>query len=267
MTGRKGEARGLSCTALEGRRVAVTGATGGIGRALARRLREQGAEVIAVARSRERLAELSQELGGVHTLAVDFADPVRAREAARELAQGLSPIYGLVNNAGAYDRTPLEELGPERLEHVLRVNFLSAVAFTREIYRVMALRREGRIVNVSSVAARRAFAGGIAYAASKAALEAFTRCLALEAIERGVVVNGVAPGYVATSMADEALALKARNTGEPRSRLEERRIVNIPARRLASPDEIAGVILFLLSEESRYLVGQTLGVDGGVDMR
>lgn len=257
----------MNPAALEGRKVVVTGATGGIGRALVERLRERGAEVIAVSRSAQRLEQLASELGGVRTLAVDFDDPRRAGEAGRELARSCAPIWGLVNNAGLYDRNLLEELDLERLERVLRVNFLSTVAFTREIFREMSRRGEGRIVNVSSVAARRPFAGGIAYGASKAALEAFTRCLALEAIERGVVVNGVAPGYIATPMAEEALAAKARQTGKPRSRLEKQRIERIPARRLGNPSEVVDVILFLLSEECRYLVGQTLGVDGGVDMR
>lgn len=245
-----------------GKTALITGATRGIGRVLVERFVASGAHVLAAGRAPTALAELRARFG-VETLSFDLAVDASTAEVATRLRTDDVPVDILVNCAGIYTRGELKDLDIGELEHVMKVNFTNTVRLTQGVYDGMRRRGRGKIVNLSSLSGKRGYAGGTAYTASKFALVAFTQCLALEAIGAGIQVNAVCPGFVETDMADEALRARAQMTGQTADAVRAARERAIPAGRLATPDEVAAVVLFLCGPESDYIVGQAWNVDGG----
>lgn len=233
-----------------GRRAIVTGAGKGIGRATALMLARRGAEVLALSRSADDLASLEAE-AGCHGIAVDLADA----DAAREAARAALPADLLVNNAGTTELQPFLETSVEAFDHLHAVNtrapMIVAQAFARD---VVARGGRGAIVNVSSVAALVGIRDHAAYCASKAGLDGLTRVMALELAPLGVRVNGVHPTVTLTPMAVKAWSDPAK-AGAMLSR--------IPVGRFADPEDVAEVILFLLSDAAAMMNGMSLPVDGG----
>ena len=240
---------------LSGKTALVTGASRGIGEAIARRLAGCGAHVFCAARSAQRVEEIAAEIttaGGQATgvqLDITSGD-VRARVRALIEKQ---PIDILVNNAGVTEDDLFIRMKPEAWTNVLRTNLDSAFHITQEVVKKMIRARWGRIINISSVVGLMGNAGQTNYAASKAALIGFTKALALEIGSRNVTVNAVAPGFIQTAMtvslADEA-----------RKGLEER----IALRRLGTPDDVAYAVVFLASDQAGYITGAVLNVSGGL---
>ncbi|WP_456786217.1 SDR family oxidoreductase [Cellulomonas sp. P5_C5] len=242
---------------LEGQLAVVTGASRGIGLAIAQSLASAGADIIAVSHampSGDSPARAAVEsLGRTFTpLAADLSD---ASDVAA-LAAGLAtrPVDILVNNAGTIRRTPAAEHSDEDFDHVLGVNLRATFTLSREIGRGMIERGGGKIVNTASMLS---FQGGInvpGYAASKSAVAGLTKALANEWADRGVNVNAVAPGYVSTA-----------NTHDLRQDAErsDAILARIPAARWAEPADIAGAVLFLCSRAADYIHGAVLPVDGG----
>jgi NAD(P)-dependent dehydrogenase (short-subunit alcohol dehydrogenase family) len=233
-----------------GKRVIVTGAGKGIGRATALMLARRGASVIAVSRSPEDLASLDAETGG-RSIAVDLADP----EATRAAAQAALPADLLVNNAGTTELDPFLELPLEHLDLLYAVNTRAPMIVAQEYARALVARgARGAIVNVSSVSAFVGFRDHAAYCASKAGLDGMTRVMAVELGPLGIRVNAVDPTVTLTPMAIKAWSDEAKAASM---------LARIPVGRFAEPDDVAEVILFLLSDAAAMVHGVSLPVDGG----
>ena len=243
---------------LDGRTVIVTGASRGIGAAVARGVVDRGGRAVLVARSEEAIAALAEELGAASAVAVtgDVADPEVAGRALAA-AEGLGGLWGLVNNAGINPYYhPVIESSLSEWDEVLRVNLLGAVAFARVVGAALAAAgRGGRIVNLGSIAGLTGLPNIGPYNASKAALDALSRTMAVELGPAGVLCNSVAPGTIRTEMVD---ALLVANPA-----LAERLVAKAPIGRVGAPEEASLPILFLLSDAASFITGQTLVVDGG----
>ena len=242
---------------LDGRTVVVTGASRGIGAEVARAVIARGGGVVLVARSGGALDELAGALEGpVATVAGDVADTTTAADAL-DAAEGLGGrLWGLVNNAGINPYYhPVTESPLSEWDEVLRVNLLGAAAFARAVGRELAEAGGGRIVNLSSIAGLTGLPNIGPYNASKAALDALTRTLAVELGPSGVLVNSVAPGTIMTEMVEGLM------TANPT--LQERLVAKAPIGRLGEVAEAAWPIVFLLTDAASFITGQVLTVDGG----
>lgn len=240
-----------------GKKALITGAAGGIGRAIAERLHANGATVFLTDVNEERLEELKNALGGERVLAKAAAldDPAQIDALAQEAEAQAGGIDILVNNAGITKDNLFMRMKDEDFQAVMQVNLMAAFRLTRAIIRPMMKRRYGRIISLSSIVGVMGNAGQANYAASKAGLIAMTKCLASEVASRGITANCVAPGFVKTPMTD-ALPQE----------IKEKLAKSIPMQRLGLPQDIAGAVAFLASEDASYITGQTLHVNGGLAM-
>lgn len=242
---------------LEGTVAIVTGASRGIGRAIAASLAEAGARVACVARDAERAGETAAEIGGgARGYACDVADPEACAGLVGTVENELGPVGILVNNAGVTRDNVLVRLRDEDWTAVLDTNLRGAFHMTRAAARGMMKRRSGRIVNIASVVGLTGNRGQANYAASKAGLVGFSKSVAQELASRNVLVNVVAPGFIETDMTAE-LGAEARET------LSER----IPLGRIGTPADVAAAVRFLAGPGAAYITGQVLVVDGGMVMQ
>lgn len=242
---------------LSGKTALVTGATGGIGKAIATRLHSRGAHVVLHGTSQEKLLVLSQNIGSNTSLiSADLGD-FDAVSSLIDLASKLSnsPIDILVNNAGFAADGLLMRMKTEDWHSVLDVNLTANMILCRAAIRSMIKAKWGRIISISSIVGVTGNPGQSNYAASKAGLIGFSKSIAQEVASRGITVNIVAPGFIETPMTD-ALDNKQK----------ENLLQQVPIGRLGTPDEIASAVLFLSAPESSYLTGATLHVNGGMAM-
>jgi len=238
--------------------VVVTGASRGIGLAIAARLAASGYNVVAVARRASQTLEAAIELrrsaggGALRFAALDLADIEAIPEFVRRTRRETGPIYGLVNNAGIGTGGLLGNMANAEIEAVLRLNSLSPIVLTKYVVRGMMAEGRGRIVNMSSIIASTGYNALSVYGASKAAMVGFTKSLAREVGRLGITVNAIAPGYIDTEMTaglDDA---------------QRQRIIDRSAlRRLTEVDDIAGMTEFLLGEAARNITGAVMTVDAG----
>jgi 3-oxoacyl-[acyl-carrier protein] reductase len=241
---------------LTGKTALVTGATGGIGAAIARSLHRQGATVAISGTRAEVLEALKSELGErVHVLACNLgnAEEVEKLVPAAEAAMGSLDI--LVNNAGITRDGLAMRMKDDDWAQVLDVNLTASFRLSRAAMRGMMKRRYGRIIGITSVVGVTGNAGQANYAASKAGMIGMTKALAQELASRNVTVNCIAPGFIATPMTD---ALNDKQ--------KEAIIAKVPAGRLGTSDDVAAAALYLASAEAAYVTGQTLHVNGGMAM-
>ena len=241
---------------LEGRRALVTGASGGIGGAVALALHAQGATVALTGRNRAALEERASELGDrAHVLTADLADSGAADTLVRAAAEAMGGIDILVNNAGLARDGLFVRVKDEDWQAVLDVNLTAGFRLARAALRGMMRARWGRIVAITSIVGQTGNPGQANYAASKAGMTGMTKALAAEVAARNITVNCVAPGFIDTAMT-QGLG------DEQTARLAER----IPAGRLGTPEDVASCVVFLASDEAAYVTGQTISVNGGMAM-
>jgi len=247
----------MSILRLDGKTALVTGASQGIGEAVARLLARQGARVILAARNEEKLVALAREIeeagGEALVWGLDLADPKAVGERLGALPEAFAEVDVLVNNAGITDDGLLARMDLEQWQRVLDVNLTGTFAVTRALVRGMIRRRTGRIIIVSSVVGLMGNPGQANYAASKAGLIGFAKSMAREVGSRNITVNVVAPGYIETAMT-AVLPDKAR----------EELIHSLVIRRLGQAEDVATAVLYLASDEANYVTGQVLNISGGL---
>ncbi len=240
---------------MEGKVALVTGGSRGIGAAISRALAEAGAKVAVNYRSGEDAAEaIAGEIGGLAVQA-DVSSPEEAQALVERVEGELGDVDALVNNAGVTRDTLIARMSDEDWEAVIDTNLRGTFNTCRAVARKMLRRKTGSIVNLSSVVGMHGNPGQANYAASKAGIIGLTKALARELGSRGVRVNAVAPGYIATELTD---VLNERQRGLI--------LQNTPLGRLGEPEDVAGAVRFLCSDEAAFITGEVLLVDGGLGM-
>ena len=241
---------------LEGKIALVTGASRGIGRAIAELLVERGATVIGTATSESGAAAISEYLGdNGKGLALNVTDVESIEATLKTINEEFGVIDILVNNAGITRDNLLMRMKDDEWNDIIDTNLTPIYRMSKAVLRGMMKKRAGRIINVGSVVGTMGNAGQTNYAAAKAGVIGFTKSMAREVASRGVTVNTVAPGFIETDMT------KALNDDQRAATLS-----NVPAGRLGDPREIASAVVFLASPEAAYITGETLHVNGGIHM-
>ena len=244
--------------ALNGKTAVVTGGAGTMGAAVARMLLEEGASVALVDVDAMRLDSMVRFLrGNALAVACDISDAASVRSAAARVAESLGPVDILVNNAGILSNNKAEATDEAEWRRVIAVNLDGAFYWSRAVLPSMKARRWGRIVNVSSLAAKTGgLTAGTAYSTSKGALSSLTFSLARECAAHGVTVNAIAPAYVKTPMVTDQL------NEEQRRQL----LAQIPVGRFCEPEEFAHTVRFLVAPLSGFITGEVLDLNGGLHM-
>jgi 3-oxoacyl-[acyl-carrier protein] reductase len=241
---------------LTGKCALVTGASGGIGEAIATAMHAQGATVALSGTRREKLDGLAAKLGGrAHVLPCDLRDRAQVAALVQQAEAAMGQVDILVNNAGVTKDNLFMRMKDEEWDDVLAINLTSAFVLCRAALRNMMRRRNGRIVNIASISGVFGNPGQGNYSASKAGLIGMTKSLAREVASRGITANCIAPGFIETPMTH---ALNEKQV--------EAIAGSIPAGTFGKPGDIAAAAVFLASEEARYITGETLHVNGGMVM-
>lgn len=242
---------------LTGKTALVTGATGGIGGAIAFALYKQGAVVGISGRNKDKLQMLASELGEerVHILPADLSNAAGIDDLLKAAAEAMGQIDILVNNAGLTRDNLSMRMKDEEWQEVIDVNLTAPFRLARAVQRGMMKNRWGRIINISSVVGTTGNPGQANYCASKAGMAGWTKAMAAEVASRGITVNCIAPGFIATAMTDAL-------TDEQKERIN----ATIPMGRMGSAEDIAAAAVYLSSAEAAYMTGQTLHINGGMAM-
>jgi 3-oxoacyl-[acyl-carrier protein] reductase len=244
---------------LSGQVAIVTGASRGIGAAIADTLARAGARVAGTATTEQGAAAIAERLGGIRPectgLVLDVNDPAGAEALVAQVNESLGVPTVLVNNAGITRDQILMRMKEDDWDAVIETNLRSVFRLSKACLRGMMKSRHGRIISIASVVGSMGNAGQTNYAAAKAGMMGFSRSLAREIGSRGITVNVVAPGFIDTDMT------RALDEGQREALLRD-----IPLQRLGQPDDIAGTVLFLASEQGGYITGQTIHVNGGMFM-
>lgn len=241
---------------LTGKCALVTGASGGIGSAIARALHAQGATVALSGTRADALAAVAAELGDrVHVTPANLGDAAAADQLIKDAEGAMGGLDILINNAGLTRDNLAMRLKDEDWQTVIDVNLTAAFRLSRAVLRGMMKKRWGRIIGITSIVGVTGNAGQANYAASKAGMIGMSKSLAQEVASRGITVNCLAPGFIATPMT-EAL------TEDQQAKIN----ASIPAGRMGAADEIAAGVAYLASDEAAYITGQTLHINGGMAM-
>ena len=241
---------------LTGKTALVTGATGGIGAAIARALHRQGATLGLSGTRVSVLDALAADLGErAHVLPCDLADAAAVAALPGDAERAMGGVDILVNNAGLTRDNLALRMKDEDWAQVIEVNLTSGFRLSRAVLRGMMKKRWGRIIGITSIVGVTGNPGQANYAASKAGMIGMSKSLAQEVASRGITVNCVAPGFVATPMTDQLTDAQ-----------KEKLTAAVPAGRLGTPEDVAVAVLFLASDEAAYMTGQTLHVNGGMAM-
>ena len=241
---------------LTGKVALITGATGGIGISIAKKMKLSGAKLILSGTKKEVLTKLEAELGhDVKSIVTDLGNKDDIISLAKEAEQFFGAIDILVNNAGITADGLLLRMKDEDWDRVIDINLSACMRLTRQVIRGMLKRKYGRVIFISSIVGHTGNAGQSNYAASKSALVGLTKSIAAEVASRGITCNLVAPGFISTPMTDKLSEDQKNNI-----------IKNIPVDRLGDPDDISSGCLYLSSEEASFITGTTLHINGGMGM-
>lgn len=241
---------------LSGKKALVTGASGGIGAAIARALNGQGADIALTGRNVEALGKLAESTRGLaHVIPGDLASPEGAEAVVKAAEDKMGQIDILVNNAGLTKDGLFMRMKDEDWQAVQDVNLTAPFRLIRATIRGMMKRRFGRVVNITSVVGVTGNPGQANYCASKAGMIGMTKAMAAEVANRGITLNCVAPGFIATAMTEGL-------TDEQKAAISAK----IPSGGMGTPEDVAACVAFLASDEARYITGQTLHVNGGMAM-
>ena len=241
---------------LSGKSALVTGASGGIGAAIAKALHGAGATVGLSGTRVEPLEALAAELGGrAHVLPCNLSDSAAVAELPKQGVEVMGAVDILVNNAGITRDNLFMRMSDDEWDSVMLVNLKSAMILSKGVMRGMMKARWGRIVNISSIVGATGNPGQANYAASKAGLVGMSKSLAYEVASRGITVNCVAPGFITTAMTDKL-------TEDQKAAI----LSQVPAGRMGDADEIGAAVLYLASPEAGYVTGTTLHINGGMAM-
>jgi 3-oxoacyl-[acyl-carrier protein] reductase len=241
---------------LAGKKALVTGATGGIGGAVVKKLHAAGATLAISGSNQEKLNAFAAEVGGAITaIACDLSKLDTVEELVKQAEEKLGGLDILICNAGVTKDNLALRMKDEEWQQVLDINLTASFRMTRSALRGMLKRRAGRIIFITSVVGATGNPGQANYCASKAGLTGMSKSLAQEVASRGITVNCIAPGFIATAMTDAL-------SDDQKARISQ----NIPLGRMGNADEIAAGALFLASDEASYVTGQTLHINGGMFM-
>jgi 3-oxoacyl-[acyl-carrier protein] reductase len=241
---------------LTGKSALVTGASGGIGGAIAKTLHAAGATVGLSGTRVDPLEALAAELGErAHVLPCNLSDGAAVDALPKQAIEAMGRLDILVNNAGITRDQIFMRMSDEEWQSVLDVNLTSSMRLCRGVMRPMMKSRWGRIINISSIVGATGNPGQVNYAAAKAGLVGMTKSIAYEVASRGITANAVAPGFIATAMTEKL-------NDEQKDAINSK----IPANRMGTPEEIAAAVLYLASDEAGYVTGTTLHVNGGMAM-
>lgn len=243
---------------LEGRAALVSGGSRGIGRAISLTLGREGASVVVnynqnEAAANDVVAKIKEAGGQAWARQADVRDAVAVQKVVDFALETMGKVDILVNNAGVIRDNLFIAMSDEEWNTVLQTNLGGMRNFSKAVIPSMMMRKSGRIINVSSMAGERGGRGQSNYAASKGAINAITRALAVELASKGITVNAVAPGMIATEMSSNV-----------RGMMDEKLLKRIPLGRYGEPEDVAGAVLFLSSDEAKYITGQVIMVDGGM---
>lgn len=240
-----------------GKKIAiVTGGSSGIGFAIAKKLTEQNIHTVILGRDQQKLNEVTALLGSnCEGISFDVTYLSGLPELVESIVKKHGQVDVLVNNAGINMKKSALEVTDQEFQQILLTNLTSVFALTREVAKNMIANKSGSIINISSMAAQYGLPGVVAYAASKTAIEGVTRTLAVELSPHGVRVNCIAPGFIATKMSATAL------NGDPERR--QKVLSRTPMGRLGDPQDVANAAYFLASDDSTFITGTVLPVDGG----
>ena len=241
---------------LTGKVALITGATGGIGLSIAKKMKSNGAKLILSGTKQEVLTKLESELGdNVKSIVTDLGNKDDIISLANKSEQFFGAIDILVNNAGITADGLLIRMKDKDWDRVIDINLSASMRLTRQVLRGMLKRKYGRIIFISSIVGHTGNAGQSNYAASKSALVGLTKSIAAEVASRGITCNLVAPGFISTPMTDKLSEDQKNNI-----------IKNIPVDRLGDPSDISSGCLYLSSEEASFVTGTTLHINGGMGM-
>jgi NAD(P)-dependent dehydrogenase (short-subunit alcohol dehydrogenase family) len=234
----------------------ITGGGSGIGLAIAEKFVQAGITTIIIGRDKKKLDAAQRQLGDLcHSITHDLNDLPSLPGLVQQIAGRFGRIDVLVNNAGINMKKDFTEVTDEEFDRILHTNVKSVFTLSREVVKTMLPRKKGNIINISSMASQYGIPKVIAYSASKAAIEGMTRAMAVELSPDGILVNCIAPGFIATDMSAKAL------NGDPERK--QKVFARTPLGKLGEPGDIGDAALFLASDQSKYLTGVVLPVDGG----
>ncbi len=249
--------------------VMITGCANGIGAATARRFATEGARVVGIDIAGEQLKKTIAECeslggGGSLSIVIDVREPEGARKAVAQAVHLLGKLDALVCSAGIYTGAPLEDVALATWREALDVNLTGTFLYNQAASPIMIRQRSGSIINISSMAAKTSWFATAQYSASKSGVLGLTRSVAMELAPYGATANALCPGNTLTAMVRGVAAVNGERDGITAEEWLEMRAQDCPMKRLARPEEIAGIVAFLASEDSRYITGQSISVDGGM---